>query len=204
MIRTGMYIVFGYLCGSILFARIFAALLQKGDITVQSKDGNPGTANAFLYGGLWCGLLTLFGDLLKGFVPVQLYLKGTGLDSCRMQLTFVILAPVLGHLFPVFNGFHGGKGIAVTFGCLLGLFPDLCPALILAFVFLFFSLVVRITPHYDRTIWTYRCAAVCMLLFVKNIYIIMAFLAIALVVNIHMRCGGGTKEKCQVRILWKH
>ena len=178
MIRTGMYIVFGYLCGSILFARIFAALLQKGDITVQSKDGNPGTANAF--------------------VPVQLYLKGTGLDSCRMQLTFVILAPVLGHLFPVFNGFHGGKGIAVTFGCLLGLFPDLCPALILAFVFLFFSLVVRITPHYDRTIWTYRCAAVCMLLFVKNIYIIMAFLAIALVVNIHMRCGGGTKEKCHI------
>lgn len=204
MIRSGIYIVLGYLCGSVLFARVFATLLQKGDIMEQSSDGNPGTANAFMYGGLWCGILTLCGDLLKGFIPVHMYLKGAELDSYGLDVILVIIAPVIGHIFSVFNGFKGGKGIAVTFGCLLGLYPDLQPALVLAFMFIFFSLVVRITPHYDRTIWSYRCAAVCILLFIKNIYVKTAFLLISLIVNINMRCGNAKEEKCRVRILWKH
>ncbi len=204
MIRSGMYIVLGYLCGSVLFARVFASLLQKGDITGQSSDGNPGTANAFMYGGFRCGILTLCGDMLKGFMPVHMYLKDAGLDFCGPEVILVIIAPVMGHIFSIFNGFKGGKGIAVTFGCLLGLYPDLQPALVLAFMFIFFSLVIRITPHYDRTIWSYRCAAACILLFIKNIYIKTAFLLISLIVNINMRCGNAKEEKCRVKILWKH
>lgn len=204
MLRSVMYIVLGYLCGSILYARVSAALLHRGDITACSADGNPGTANAFLYGGFWCGVLTLCGDLLKGFLPVQLYLRGTELDSCGMELVLVIAAPVVGHVFPVFSRFHGGKGIAVTFGCLLGLFPYRYPALVLAAVFIVFSLIIRITPHYDRTIWTYRCAAVCMFLLIKNMYIKAAFLVIALVVNGNLRSSGEKREKCQVRVLWKY
>ena len=61
MIRSGIYIVLGYLCGSVLFARVFAGLLHRGDITACSLDGNPGTANAFLYGGFWCG----FFDIMR-------------------------------------------------------------------------------------------------------------------------------------------
>lgn len=202
MLRSGIYIVMGYLCGSVLFARAAAAILQKGDIAAQSPDGNPGTANAFLYGGFWCGILTLCGDLLKGFLPVQLYLQGAEREG--LGLLFVVVAPVMGHMFPIFHGFRGGKGIAVTFGCLLGLFPDLHPAFILAFMFLFFSLVVRITPHCDRTIWAYRCAAVGMLLFADNIYIIAAFWIISLAVNLNLRCDNAKEEKCRVRILWKH
>lgn len=204
MVRSGVYMVVGYLCGSILFARIFAAIFKKGDITARSRDGNPGTANAFLYGGFWCGMLTLCGDLLKGMLPVYLYLRGKGLDDCGTGLIFVLIAPVIGHIFPIFNGFHGGKGIAVTFGCLLGLLPDWYPAAILAFMFIFFSLVIRITPHYDRTIWSYRCAAVCMLFLIKNIYMKAAFLIIALVVNTNMKAADKKEEKCQVRILWMH
>lgn len=204
MIRSGMYIVLGYLCGSVLFARVFAKLLRREDMIDCSVDGNPGTANAFVYGGFWCGILTLCGDLFKGAIPVQMYLKGTDLNACGIELIFIIIAPVIGHIFPIFYKFRGGKGIAVTFGCLLGLFPNLYPALILALVFICFSLIIRITPHYSRTIWAYRCAAVCMVLFTKNIYIIIAFLLIAIVVNINMQFSDETRENCQVRILWKH
>lgn len=204
MIGDSIYVVLGYLCGSVLFARVSAALLQQEDVTLHSADGNPGTANAFLYGGFWCGVLTLCGDLLKGFLPVQMYLRGTDLNSCGMELIFIIIAPVIGHIFPIFYKFRGGKGIAVTFGCLLGLFPHVYPVLILACVFIFFSSVIRITPHYDRTIWTYRCAAVCMILLIQNIYIVLAFLIITMVVDINMKLSDEKKEKCQVRILWKH
>lgn len=203
MLRSGIYIVLGYLSGSVLFARVFAALLQKGDITVSGADGNPGTANAFLYGGFWCGILTLCGDLFKGFIPIHMYLRGTELDSCGIELVFIIIAPVAGHIFPLFHRFRGGKGIAVTFGCLLGLYPNLFPVLVLAFVFLFFSLVIRITPHHDRTVWTYRCAAICMFLVEKNVYIIVAFLIIAFIVNLNMQFSQ-RKEECRVRILWMH
>lgn len=204
MIENGMYIVLGYLCGSVLFARVSASLLQQGDVTVHSVDGNPGTANAFLYGGFWCGVLTLCGDLLKGFIPVQMYLRGTDLNACGMELIFIIIAPVVGHIFPVFYKFRGGKGIAVTFGCLLGLLPNVYPALVLACVFIFFSIIIRITPHYDRTIWTYRCAAACMALLIQNIYIVLAFLIITLLVDMNMKLSDEKKEKCQVRILWRH
>ncbi len=201
--RSVWYIVMGYLCGSVLFARIFAELLQKGDIAAQSPDGNPGTANAFLYGGFWCGLLTLCGDLCKGFLPVYLYGRGVGTDSGGIGLLLVLVAPVAGHIFPIFHRFRGGKGIAVTFGCLLGLFPNLCPAGVLAFMFLFFSLVVRITPHGDRTVWAYRCAAVGMLLLEKNRYIVIAFWIVALLVNLQLRSERAKEETCRVRILWK-
>lgn len=104
----------------------------------------PGAANAFTYGGFFCGIITLFGDILKGFLPVYCYLLNAG--GMSFNLTLVLAAPVIGHILPVFYHFKGGKGIAVTFGCLLGLFPDIRPALILAAAFIFFSLIIRIIP----------------------------------------------------------
>ena len=74
MMRACFFAVFGYLCGSVLFARLFSAAMGK-DILCSSKDGNPGTSNAFQYGGFFCGLLTLLGDLCKGFLPVWLFLR---------------------------------------------------------------------------------------------------------------------------------
>ena len=72
MLHDSMYIWLGYLSGSVLYARIFSRLFQKENMLEQSKDHNPGTANAFMYGGFWCGLLTLLFDLGKGFFPVYL------------------------------------------------------------------------------------------------------------------------------------
>lgn len=156
------YILAGYASGSVLYARIFAKLFRKDQIIDQSRDKNPGTANAFQYGGFWCGLCTLVCDILKGFVPVFLYMtRHRLLPANEMLAALVIAAPVIGHAFPVFFHFQGGKGIAVTFGCLLGLLPIWRPVALLAAFFIFFSAVIRVTPHYFRTLISYLCTLIC-------------------------------------------
>lgn len=157
MLRTFLFFAFGYFSGSILFARVYGTLFNK-DITENSKDKNPGAANAFMQGGMLCGILTLIGDILKGFLPVFLYLKASG-GAVGFGIALVLASPVLGHNYSVFYRFEGGKGIATSFGCLLGLFPRLLPALILAFCYITLSVVVRISPHYYRTLAAYSSAA---------------------------------------------
>lgn len=198
--RDFQYILFGYLSGSILFARLWGILLHK-NITAGSRDHNPGTANAFLYGGFWCGLLTLCGDLLKGFLPVYLYLYETE-PSYSAALSFVMAAPVLGHIIPIFCPFHGGKGIAVSFGCLLGLFPEMGPVCILAGVFLFFSLIIKITPHYYRTLITYVVSTIAM--FFKQQQFTSGFFLITGIIIIKLLLSKEEKEHLHLEALWKH
>ena len=76
-----LFILIGYLSGSVLYAKVWGKLLCGTDITQGSTDGNPGTANAFVQGGFWCGVLTLFCELLKGILPVYFYMKGTGPEA---------------------------------------------------------------------------------------------------------------------------
>lgn len=98
--QTAAYILLGYLSGSILYARVFARLCGKEDVIECSRDKNPGTANAFMYGGFLCGLLTLICDIGKSFVPV--YFAYHAMDRV-MQEYFeehhvdIVLMP---HLFP--------------------------------------------------------------------------------------------------------
>ena len=66
MLTTIGFILFGYFTGSLLFARYFSNLFCGKDVTVDTPDSNPGTYNAYTYGGFWCGALTLVCDLLKG------------------------------------------------------------------------------------------------------------------------------------------
>ena len=153
-----IFTALGYLAGSVLFARVFGAAFHV-DVTQAGPDGNPGTFNAYAGGGFWCGTLTLLGDLLKGFAPVFLYAHVVCGGLPGWWLAPVLAAPVAGHILPIFYNWQGGKGIAVSFGCLLGLLPRATPLLILAAVFVFFSVVVRIDPHAARTLWTYRVAA---------------------------------------------
>ena len=111
-------------------------------------------------------------------------------------------APVIGHAFPVFYGFHGGKGIAVTFGSLLGFFPSLKPALILAAFFIFFSLILRISPHYYRTLAAYFCALFGMAFRVGRQEILLGFAIITVVVCIRMFASSEEKDKMKVSLLW--
>lgn len=202
--REALYIAVGYLLGSVLFARVNAALLQRGDIVAQSKDGNPGTTNAFLGGGFWCGVLTLCGDILKGMLPVFCFSYFAAETPTGWTLAFVMAAPVLGHIFPLYYRFRGGKGIATTFGVLLGLLPDILPVLILAACFIFFSCVVRISPHYYRTIFTYLTAEILSLFMLSDKAVIAGFTLITAGVVFRLLFSKEKREACKVGLLWMH
>ena len=202
MMRSIIFTGIGYFSGSILFASVCSALLKK-NIVCNSPDQNPGTFNAFRYGGFLCGALTLCGDLLKGFLPVALYLDGGGVRD-EIGLAFVLAAPVFGHVLPLFYKFRGGKGIAVSFGCLLGLLPEYLPVVILAACFLFFTLFLKITPHYHRTLFTYVISAICMEFLVPEQSISFGFLLVAGLILLKLLFSDEKKEVCKVKLAWKH
>ena len=198
-----IYALIGYLSGSVLYAEVFCGIFGRKNAIEQSRDANPGTANAFLYGGFWCGVFTLCGDLLKGFFPVFLYRSGE-LPENPLMLSFVMAAPVLGHILPFYDIKHGGKGIAATFGCFLGLLPHWIPLCVLAGIFIFFSCVVKINPNYYRTVATYILAAICTVWLEPNRYIVFGFLLIAASVLAKLFMSAEEKEHFEVKLAWKH
>lgn len=198
MIRTFLFFAFGYFSGSILFARVYGTLFNK-DIIGTSKDKNPGAANAFMQGGMFCGILTLTGDILKGFLPVFLYLEASG-GAVGFGIALVLAAPVLGHNYSVFYRFEGGKGIAVSFGCLLGLFPRMLPVLILAVCYVSLSVVVRISPHYYRTLTAYSSSAAISLFLVPDVGIRTGMAIIAALIIIKHLASAESKEKFRVSL----
>lgn len=161
-----LFIVLGYFSGSMLFGRIFSRFFKGIDLAAVSDDGNPGTFNAFKYGGALCGISTLFADLLKGYLPVSTCKNY--LNSSFWLFAFVMAAPVLGHAFSVFHHGYGGKAIAVSFGVLLGLFPNVWPLLTLAVFYLFFTLVIRLISHSKRSICAFLGFLLTVVLFEKQ------------------------------------
>ena len=178
-VRDALYIIFGYLLGSILFARLGGLIFKKTDIMAES------------------------GDLFKGFLPVFLYRSGE-LPENPLMLSFVMAAPVLGHILPFYDIKHGGKGIAATFGCFLGLLPHWIPLCVLASIFIFFSCVVKINPNYYRTVATYILAAICTVWLEPNRYIVFGFLLIAASVLAKLFMSAEEKEHFEVKLAWKH
>ena len=199
MSRYLFYVIGGYLSGSVLYARVMCRLFGAEDALLQSKDANPGTSNAFAYGGFACGVLTLLGDLMKGILPVWLYVR-TGSGITPASLALVLAAPVVGHAFPCFFGFRGGKAIAVSFGCLLGLAPFWGPVLIFAGSFIFFSVVVRITPHFQRTAVTYLVTLALFALTHQPVGIICGYMLISATVGMRLHLSKEPRERMQVQL----
>lgn len=106
-----------YLLGSLSAAIITCKLMGLPDPrTMGSK--NPGATNVLRTGNKKAAALTLFGDFLKGLLPVLL---GLALKVDAQTLALIGLAAFLGHLYPVFFSFKGGKGVATALGVILGL-----------------------------------------------------------------------------------
>lgn len=191
-----VWIVIGYLNGSLLFGEYITKLIKGKDIVRESSDGNPGTANAFMVGGAVSGILTLVCELMKGFLPVYMFRSGFP-DSALLSV--VMIAPVLGHAYSVFHGFQGGKAIAVSFGVLLGLFPEMSAVWTLVFYYLLFS-ALRISPHSKRSIVTFLCFAVTVALRVPDKNIVTGCIGISVIVILkhikmkHMR--EENREEC--------
>ena len=116
---AALLIVAGYLVGSLSAAIITCRLMGLPDPR-SSGSGNPGATNVLRLGGRKAAAVTLLGDLLKGLLPVlAARLLGQPLEVQGL----VGLAAFLGHLYPVFFGFRGGKGVATALGVYLALNP---------------------------------------------------------------------------------
>ena len=109
--------VLAYLLGSVSSAIVVTRLLGLADPR-QIGSGNPGATNVLRYGGKKAAILTLLGDILKGVLPVLL---AHAFEVSSAVLALTVLAAFLGHLFPVFHGFKGGKGVATAFGVLVAM-----------------------------------------------------------------------------------
>ena len=105
--------VAAYLCGSIPFGLIFSHLGGHGDIR-DIGSGNIGATNVLRTGNKKLALATLICDMLKGFFPVLIAWR-FGADAA----TAAAMGAILGHIFPVWLGFKGGKGVATAGGVLL-------------------------------------------------------------------------------------
>lgn len=137
MVLTGIITVIGaYLIGSISFAVIFSKLFSKEDIRSKGS-GNAGTTNVMRSVGLLPGLLTFVFDALKGFVACkagELIFDYISKNSDAVWAVPVYgayicgVACMLGHVFPIFFGFKGGKGVATS----VGIFLVCCPIAIIS------------------------------------------------------------------------
>lgn len=108
-----------YLLGSVSFAVLSARLFRMADPRTYGS-GNPGATNVLRSGNKKAALFTLLGDALKGTVAV---LAAKFLELPAQTIGLVALAVFLGHLYPVFLKFKGGKGVATAAGVLLALAP---------------------------------------------------------------------------------
>lgn len=199
--RVLIWSLLGYCSGNILFAYLLPEWILHIDIREYTKDRNPGTANVFLRAGIPMGILVLCVELLKGFIPV--YYAKRWVDCNSVAFSLIMVAPVLGHIDPMLGKIKGGKGIAVSFGVLLGLLPVSNIVLLLAAIYIFFSVFLCIRPHLYRTILTFSLLAFCGITMVTERGIRLGTLIIAMLVIVqHIRRD--ELERLQVLLLGRY
>ncbi|SHG90564.1 acyl-phosphate glycerol-3-phosphate acyltransferase [Thermosyntropha lipolytica DSM 11003] len=122
-------IILSYILGSIPFSYLFSRLWGGVDIRKRGS-GNVGATNVLRTLGLKVALPAFIGDFLKGVLAAFLGLKWGG----EVLASACAMAAVIGHCYPIFLGFRGGKGVATAGGAVLFLMPDVLGLLALVFV----------------------------------------------------------------------
>ena len=117
MLNYGFYIFVTYFIGSLSSANLTCKLWGLPDPRSKGSN-NPGATNVLRIGGKLPAIITLLGDGCKGFLPT---LVAVYFSFPSWVVACVMLAALLGHIFPVFFGFKGGKGVATAMGAYLGL-----------------------------------------------------------------------------------
>ena len=121
-----------YLIGSISFGRIISKLSKNIDITSQGS-GNTGATNVLRSIGVSYGLLVLFLDMLKSIIPV-LIIENYEFGSINYATQIAALSTIIGHCYPIFHNFKGGKGVATGIGPLFVIFMPAATSALIAFV----------------------------------------------------------------------
>jgi glycerol-3-phosphate acyltransferase PlsY len=134
VLPSALFIVAAYLLGSVSFAVIVSRAFGLPD-PHEYGSGNPGATNVLRTGNKLAAFITLIGDGAKGFIAVYLArILGPDFNAPGWLVPAVALAVFLGHLFPVFHGFRGGKGVATAAGIIFAVAWPL--ALVLSIVWL--------------------------------------------------------------------
>ncbi len=128
-----VWIGFAYLIGSISFGIIFSKAFGLPDPRTVGS-GNIGATNIARSGKKLPAILTLLGDAFKGWLPVWLALRT---DMLMWVVASVGLAVFLGHLYPIYHKFKGGKGVATAFGVMLAVSPMLGLATMITWILVF-------------------------------------------------------------------
>jgi glycerol-3-phosphate acyltransferase PlsY len=147
--NTVLFAVAAYLIGSVSFAVVVSQLFGLADPRTYGSK-NPGATNVLRSGNKAAAALTLFGDGFKGWLAVWLAMRyGPQYGVGDTGIALVALAAFLGHLWPVFFRFVGGKGVATALGVLIGLngwlgLATLVTWLVIAYAFRYSSLAALI------------------------------------------------------------
>jgi glycerol-3-phosphate acyltransferase PlsY len=169
-----LLVIFSYLLGSVPSGLIIGKL--SGLDVRKAGSGNIGATNVARLLGKTGGLLTLVGDTAKGFIPV-LVVQQMGFSYLVTALVGV--AAFLGHLYPIFLKFKGGKGVATSFGVLLGLAP--LATMILLVVFAAVAFTTRIVSL-SSMVTAVAAPLVLWLFYYSPTYVIVtAFMAVMIV-----------------------
>jgi glycerol-3-phosphate acyltransferase PlsY len=174
-----LLVLFAYLLGSVPTGYILGSV--AGVDVRKAGSGNVGATNVARVVGKRYGILTLVADIAKGFVPVIVALN-IGLTSTATA--FVGIAAFLGHLYPVFLRFQGGKGVATALGVFLGLAP--WATLILMAIFVLVLLATRVVSLSSMV--AAGCAPIVFWLFFHSPILVGMSLFIALMIVLR-HCG---------------
>ena len=137
MINQILFVAIAYFIGSLSFGILASKIFSISDPrTMGSK--NPGATNVLRTGNKYAAIFTLLGDMLKATLVVMVALS---YEISGLPLIALSLAVLLGHIFPIYHGFKGGKGVATALGILLAI--NWVLALCVLFVWLLFFLIFR-------------------------------------------------------------
>lgn len=160
---NGIFIaLFGYLLGSVPTGIVLTRLFSKVDPR-ETGSKNIGATNIYRTAGKLLGVLTLLGDMVKGIIPIWMAIMWSPRDLLGIPdlwIAIVGLSPILGHIFPIFLGFKGGKGVATA----LGIYLVISPVSVLI-EFLVFAFIV----------WKWRIIALGSIVCAATIPILIAF-----------------------------
>jgi glycerol-3-phosphate acyltransferase PlsY len=134
-----LYAGLAYLIGSFSTAIITCKIMGIEDPR-KTGSHNPGATNVLRHGGKKAAIITLLGDSLKGLIPV---LVVSQLQTDTLIIALVGLFALLGHVFPIYYGFKGGKGVATYYGVILGM--NLLAGLIAVAIWLGMAAIVKIS-----------------------------------------------------------
>ena len=151
-----IFVIVCYLFGSIPFGLLLSKFLKKEDPRLAGSK-NIGATNILRISGIRLGFLTLFFDVLKAFLPIK-FLSSIDLINIEMAIVSVII----GHLFPIWIKFKGGKGIAVLIGSMLAYDTNL------GLFFIFIWILTAFLTRYSSLAALVSCFSTFLLMYFEN------------------------------------